>query len=241
MARNSYFKFKQFVIQQAHCAMKVCTDAATFGAWVEIGTSKHVLDIGTGTGLLALMLAQKYPHVFIDAVEYDENAALQAQQNVMESPFSKQIRVIHTAIQDYYPDRTYDCIVSNPPFFQSDLRSPENQLKNVAHHADTLNFMDLISAVDRLLHAEGHFCVLLPTDEGAVFLQLMTEQGWQLEQNVFLQHHPEKRAFRTFMRFVRRQFAQDVYAESSLYIYEKDSITYGQAFQELMKEYYLKL
>lgn len=241
MARNSYFQFKQFVIQQEHCAMKVCTDASTFGAWVKIGASQQVLDIGTGTGLLALMVAQKCPDVCIDAVEYDEKTAMQAHANVAGSPFSEQIRVIHTAIQDFNPGRTYDCIISNPPFFQSDLRSVENHLKNVAHHADTLNFADLILSVDRLLSTHGHFCVLLPTDEGAVFLQMMTAQGWFLEQSVFLHHHAGKRAFRSFMRFSRGRGTTDQVAESSLYIYEKDGITYDRAFKELMKEYYLKL
>src|SRR5262245_58656662 len=140
---NSYFQFKQFVIHQEHCAMKVTTDGCLFGAWVaaskagNAAAGKHVLDIGTGTGLLSLMYAQKHPHAQIDAIEIDEAAAQQAADNFAASPWQKRLQLIHSDIKDYRPSHPYDTIISNPPFYENQLSSG-NAKKNMAHHSSSI-------------------------------------------------------------------------------------------------------
>src|SRR5450631_830225 len=121
---NSYFRFKQFVIQQDRSTMKVCTDSCVLGAWtaLQLGQVKTILDIGTGTGLLALMLAQKSEGL-IDAVESDPESAGQARENIGQSSWSDRIRVVEKDARDYLNETHYDFIITNPPFFESDLRS----------------------------------------------------------------------------------------------------------------------
>ena len=126
---NSYFQFKQFIIHQDRCAMKVTTDACLFGAWVaeedksEKIITKNVLDIGTGTGLLSLMYAQKNSLANIDAIEIDEDAYIQAKENVAASPFAERINIIHDDIKRFTFSKKYDCIISNPPFYEKEIRS----------------------------------------------------------------------------------------------------------------------
>ena len=157
--------------------MKVCTDACTLGAWADLENASRILDIGTGTGLLALMAAQRNPSADIDAVELDADAFSQAADNVRKSAFSSRIRVVHSSIQGFESDLTYDCIITNPPFFQSDLRSPDTA-KNLAHHAASLSFDQLLFAIDRLLTDSGSCHILLPADEAVVFSQKAEGLGW---------------------------------------------------------------
>src|ERR1700684_2120654 len=141
---NSYFRFKQFIIHQDKSAMKVCTDSCIFGAWTvkHLNGAKKILDAGAGTGLLSLMLAQKSESQ-IDSIELDPDSAVQALENIMASPWSKRIRLLEGNVL-YYPLRSeYDFIISNPPFFDSDLRSPMEK-KNKAKHEETLKLDELI-------------------------------------------------------------------------------------------------
>lgn len=117
MAKNSFFRFKQFVVNQDKCAMKVCTDACVLGAWADVEGAEKILDIGTGTGLLALMVAQRNSNAEIDAVELDQDAFSQAIENVKTSSFSERIKVVNSSIQGFSPSYQYDFIVTNPPFF----------------------------------------------------------------------------------------------------------------------------
>ncbi|MBL7730209.1 MAG: methyltransferase, partial [Chitinophagaceae bacterium] len=133
---NTCFKFKQFLINQDRCAMKVTTDACLFGAWVAErlrNAEGNCLDIGTGTGLLSLMLAQKAAGIFTVAVEIDADCAEQARENIEASPWKQQVVVKEADILQYTPANQYDFIISNPPFYQDDLKSPDTR-KNVAHH-----------------------------------------------------------------------------------------------------------
>jgi tRNA1Val (adenine37-N6)-methyltransferase len=241
MPRNHSFRFKQFAVQQERCAMKVCTDACVLGAWAEIGeaatqsTPLRLLDIGTGTGLLALMLAQRYPQLVIDAVELDGAAAEQARENVAASPFAERIRVQQEAIQDFRPEVLYDHIVTNPPFFQSDLRSPDAGV-NRAHHAESLSLAELLVAVERLLRPEGTWQVLLPVAEGNLLGQLAAERGWVPTRQLLLTHQPGHRPFRQLTTYGR---AAATYAPEELFIYENEGKTYSPDFRELLKDYYL--
>jgi len=160
------FQFKQFTIHQDLCAMKVGTDGVLLGAWANGG--KQILDIGTGTGVIALMMAQRFPDAQVTAIDIDEGAARQAQANVDASPFADRVEVIHSSLQDYsLPiNNTFtkiNSIVSNPPFFVDALKAPSHQ-RSVARHADTLSYAQLMQSASRLLANDGELSVIIPFD-----------------------------------------------------------------------------
>ena len=238
MARNSFFKFKQFTIQQDRCAMKVCTDACVFGGWADVENDEHILDIGTGTGLLSLMTAQRNKNAKISTVEIEAEAFSQAKENIENSPFADRIEIYHSAIQDFSSLEKFDCIISNPPFFQSDLRSPDSKI-NQAHHSDSLTFRVLLSAVNRLLTETGKFNILLPIDESIIFQELAEKSGLVLIRKLTLFHQNGKKPFRSLMLFLRSETADNRLISDDLFIYEEDGKTYHPKFAELMKDFYL--
>lgn len=156
---ENMFQFKQFVIEQELCAMKVGTDGVLLGAWARGG--QRVLDIGTGTGVIALMMAQRYPEAQVTAIDIDEGAVRQTLLNVETSPFTTQIVVRHEPIQEHQGE--YDAIVSNPPFFIDSLAAPDLQ-RNMARHTETLSYGQLMQAAYRLLTDDGEFSVVVPFD-----------------------------------------------------------------------------
>jgi tRNA1Val (adenine37-N6)-methyltransferase len=238
MARNSGFQFKQFTVRQDQCAMKVCTDACVLGAWADVVDADRILDIGTGTGVLSLMAAQRNCYGMIDAVEIDAEAFYQAGENVEHSPFHDRIRIYHTAVQEFQPGHQYDVIITNPPFFQSDLLSPVVK-KNIAHHATLLDIDELLYAVSRLLKPNGRFNILFPIEEGNQFRKKAGQAGYHLSRKLTLYHQKGKRAFRQLMTFQKMQPVDDKVAEQVLFIYEDDGRTYCPAFKDLLKDFYL--
>lgn len=238
MARNSFFQFKQFTVQQDKSAMKVCTDACVLGAWADINGAERILDIGAGTGLLSLMAAQRNENAIVNAVELNADAFVQATENTLNSPFNGRIKVVNQAIQDFYSEQLFDRIVTNPPFYQSDLRSPDSKI-NQAHHAASLNFEDLLLSVDRLLTKDGQWNILLPVDEGIVFLEMAEKSGWILVRKLTLFHQNGKKPFRWIMVFQRHNGADYRSVNADLFIYEDDGKTYHPAFKKLMKDFYL--
>ena len=153
------FQFKQFIIEQELCAMKVGTDGVLLGAWAKGGP--RILDIGTGTGIIALMMAQRYPEAQVTAIDIDEGAVRQAEQNVSQSPFLGRISVLQQAVQEHLGE--YESIVSNPPFFIDSLQAPDEQ-RNMARHTATLSYAELMKAAYRLLADNGEFSVVIPFD-----------------------------------------------------------------------------
>ena len=161
---NEYFKFKQFTVFHDHCAMKVGTDGVLLGSWAEGG--RKILDIGTGTGLIALMLSQRFNDSYIDAIEIDSDAVNQAKSNVDSTCFGKRINIFHSSIQDYADECTeqnikYDCIVSNPPFFTEDTECPEAK-RHAARHTDSLTYSELFECAAKLLDTKGLFSIIVP-------------------------------------------------------------------------------
>ena len=156
------FQFQQFFVGQEHCAMKVGTDGVLLGAWAEGG--QQILDIGTGTGVVALMMAQRYVSAHIDAIEVDCDAAGQAADNVRLSPFASRISVTHTALQDFSPIETYDSIVCNPPYFLNSLKAPEAS-RSMARHAgeNSLTFRDIFVFAKSNTTEAGVVNVVVPT------------------------------------------------------------------------------
>ena len=159
------FAFKQFVIEQDRCAMKVGTDGVLLGAWARGG--RQVLDVGTGTGVIARMMAQRYADAQVTAIDLDEDAVDQARQNVQASVFSERVTVCCQPVQPFSRQTgqqgRYDAVVSNPPFFIDALRAPDKQ-RAVARHADTLTYGELMQAAVRLLAEDGELSVVVPFD-----------------------------------------------------------------------------
>ena len=171
MSRDS-FKFKQFVVHQERCAMKVGTDGTLLGAWAELNQyDGRVLDIGTGTGLIALMMAQRYPEAHVTAIDIDEMAVSQAAENVRNSPFTNRIKVLKADVKAFETTEMFDSIVCNPPFFNNALLCPDNQ-RTQARHTLSLSYRDLMAAAWRLLSEEGLFSVIIPNN---FFQQLESE------------------------------------------------------------------
>jgi tRNA1Val (adenine37-N6)-methyltransferase len=155
------FQFKRFKIEQDLCAMKVGTDGVLLGAWARGGG--RMLDVGCGTGVIALMLAQRYPQGRVTALDIDKGAVRQTEQNVAQSPFADRVEVIQGAVQTFGSKDCYDAIVSNPPFFVDSLNAPDPQ-RNIARHAETLTYNQLMQAAWRLLKDDGELSVVVPFD-----------------------------------------------------------------------------
>ena len=238
---NSYFQFKEFIVHQEKCALKVCTDSCLFGAWVADKTGnmgfapKNILDIGTGTGLLSLMVAQKTA-AQIDAVELDINAFNQASENFKNSSWSDQIRAFHSDIKLFKPRHKYDLIISNPPFFQNDLLSKNNE-KNASKHDSTLTLEDLINLVKNLLTDEGKFAVLLPWKKADNFEKSAALISLYAESKVEVKQTPAHNYFRTMFIFGKKNTFSE---KKSLTIKDSDN-AYPKEFAELLKDYYLHL
>lgn len=226
---NDYFAFKRFVVRQERCAMKVGTDGCLLGAWAHGG--QHILDVGTGTGLIAMMMAQRFPESSVMAVDIDSEAVLQAQENVDGSPFRKQITVQRTDFLKWDADGKYDAIVSNPPFFIDSLMSPDAQ-RSVARHTVTLTYEELMRKSYALLSDEGECSVVVPFDcrsrmEGAAAIA-----GFVLSR-VCAVKTTERKPPRRYLLAFRKGASNGV---------ESTELVIGSAeFTDMMHEFYLKM
>ena len=184
---NSYFQFKQFIIQQDRSAMKVTTDACLFGAWAaqEVKSKnekvKNILDIGAGTGLLSLMFAQKNSSAIIDTIEIDNDAYEQAKENVAASPFSDRINIINGDVKTFSFSKKYDVIISNPPFYENEIKSL-NEKKNIAHHHSGLLLEELINIIKLNLAPSGDFYLLLPFKRNKEFKEILLKQDLHIKK-----------------------------------------------------------
>lgn len=239
MSQNT-FAFKQFTIIQDKCAMKVGTDAVLLGAWVKTYGVRRALDIGTGTGVIALMIAQK-SGAEIDAIEIDPHAATEAKENANNSPWSERIHVQHISLQDFarIADQKYDLIVSNPPYFVDSLPSSEAN-RTTARHTVHLPFSELIRSAAKLLSKEGKLYVILPVKEGEQFIQLAAEHRLHLRRITRVRSNPDKPDKRWLMQF---GFAPKPQISDSILVMEKDPQvrhSYTDEYKELTRDYYLQ-
>ncbi len=238
---NTYFQFKQFTIQQDKTQMKVCTDSCLFGAWVanEINNQTSpstILDIGTGTGLLSLMIAQKINGSHIDAVEPDATSAQQAKENFAASAWSEKLKVFECRIQDFTAEKKYDFIVSNPPFYEDDLLS-KSDAKNRANHHTGLRFSEWMSCTKSLLSEGGSFAVLLPYRRANEFEVLANEAHYFVNKKVGVKPTENHPYFRSMLLFSKEQ--KGVLQEEV--IIKNKGNEYSSAFHFLLKDYYLYL
>ena len=232
-----FFQFKQFVVHQDRCGMKVGTDGVLLGAWAEGG--KHILDIGTGTGLIALMLAQRYQDAEITGVELNEQAALQAQENVDASPFSPQITIENVPIQRFSLQTSlqghFDSIVSNPPFYHS-LKS-KNHERTLARHTESLTFIELFEAVSLLLAPEGCFSAVIPIEQMDNFLAEAHIKGLFISRIVKVKTVETKQAKRCLVAFAKQP--PTTFKEEEATIRDVDG-QYTAWYSQLTGDFYLK-
>ena len=220
--------------------MKVCTDACLFGAYVaskfQVTSNKfHVLDIGAGTGLLSLMLTQKNEHAQVDAVEIDRSSAEQAKDNFKNSQWKERLHIHHQDIQQFGFNK-YDLVISNPPFYENDLKS-DNAKRNLALHGTALGLDDLLDVVQKHLGNNGKFAVLLPYHRAANFVNHAMLKDLFLHEEVCVKQTPKHPYFRCMLLFGRNKIPT---RHSDICIKEKND-DYSGEFAELLKDYYLKL
>jgi tRNA1Val (adenine37-N6)-methyltransferase len=237
---NHFFKFKQFTIFQDKCAMKVCTDACLFGGWLadnaELGSAKQVLDIGAGTGLLSLMLAQKLQEAKIDAVEIDLHAAEQAKENFEGSDWAARLNLVNMPVQKLNPEIKYELIISNPPFFENDLKSSDHK-RNMALHSTVLGLDELFDFVNNNIDDNGFFAVLIPYHRTQQCLQLANQRGFYLAESVQVRQTPKHDFFRSMLLFGK----QPSEAVENLIVIKDANNAYTEEFVRLLKDYYLHL
>lgn len=240
---SPYFKFQRFVVWHDQCAMKVGTDGVLLGTWVKIPEDKwkslHILDIGTGSGLIALILAQRSEHhhsVLIDAIDIDSAAAAQASYNFRLSPWNARLNSFHSMLQDWQHG-PYDLIVSNPPYFVDSLKNPD-KAREMARHTDTLSYAELTEHAHRLLKEDGKLAVILPADAENEFLAHAKRQGMQVERITRVYSKPDKETPLRILLMLQKTKKGIVATEDTLYIESEDSPR-SEAYQALTKEFYL--
>lgn len=235
---NHYFQFKQFTIHQDKCAMKVSTDACIQGAWTPIANDVvHVLDIGAGTGLLSLMLAQRNSNIYIDAIELDADAAIQVQENISASPWADRVDVMQGDVTTHPFTRQYDMIICNPPFFNNSLLGDDAQ-RNSVRHTISLSYDALLAVLQNVLKPAGYAAILLPTAEHDVWTQLLIKNGWGITQ--LLQVHPKETGGYNRVVSLCSKHPSTATEVTQLQIYKQGG-GYTDAFTQLLQPFYLKL
>lgn len=238
--KNAPFRFQQFEIAQDQCAMKVGTDGILLGAWAPISHSKRILDIGAGTGLIGLMLAQRTENAAVVLVEVDEKAAQQARENAKHSPFGQRVTTVDSPIQDYTEEgRGFDLIVSNPPFFTGGVLS-EQQGRASVRHTVKLSHQDLMRSVQRLLAPQGSFCLILPWLEGLRFIELAESYQLYPQRITSVSPSPEKPANRILMQLKSTPNADVLKDALSIYEAAGADAKRHPSFQTLTEDFYLQ-
>ncbi|MHB1178789.1 MAG: tRNA1(Val) (adenine(37)-N6)-methyltransferase [Daejeonella sp.] len=230
------FQFKQFCVDQTHCGMKVNTDAALLGALAEMHHPRRILEIGTGTGVIALMIAQRYPESTIDAVEIDESAAKTAGLNFKNSPFGDRINLVASSFEKYFetmPGKKYDLIVSNPPYFINALKSHE-AAKNLARHTDVSFFEDLISGSAQHLSQQGLIYLILPLDTAQLVVKISAERGnLSVRKQILIHSFPVSEPYRCILVL---GFERSEPEHRNFIIYDAQNV-YSDEYRILLKDY----
>lgn len=236
---NQWFRFKHFTLQQDKCAMKVGTDGVILGAWMDVNNAKTALDIGTGTGLLALMLAQRSPALQIDAIEIDADAATQAMENVAESQFHKQISIWNVDFNEYskHCNYKYDLIISNPPFFRDSLK-PDSMGRAMARHTETLTLGQLLSGVKKLLSPQGKLSIILPFELVMSLIDMAAIHNLFPGRILKVIPVPGKDAKRGCIEF---SFKKKEVVEDSLVIEVGGRHHYSEEYKKLTQDFYLDM
>ena len=236
----SVFQFKQFSVNQDQTAMKIGTDGVLLGAWTPIENNPiSILDIGTGTGIIALMLAQRCDAEQIDALEIDESAYEQAVENFENSPWGDRLFCFHAGLDEFIeePEEEYNLIVSNPPFFSEDYRSA-NEQRDLARFQEAMPFEELVEAADLLLSENGIFSVIIPFNEEDRFIELCAEVELFPIKITRVKGTPNTKIVRSLLAFKRFELA--ILTSDELVI-EINRHEYTSEYIALTKDFYLKM
>ncbi len=232
-----YFHFKKFSVRHDRSGMKVGTDAALLGAWTDVRQATQILDIGTGTGVIALMLAQRASEsVTIDAVEIEDQAYADAQENIAASPWHDRIHLHHSAIQNFSPSTKFDLIVSNPPYFQKSYKPPTAQ-RITARHTQQLTFDEILNIAEKLLAPNGKLNLILPFTEGSQFIELAMHKGLYCTRKWIFRTRENKSVERFLLEF---RWARKDLDEGEILLYSSGE-EWSAGYKELMQAFYLKI
>ena len=235
---NTHFNFKQFSVQQNLCSMKVGTDGVLLGAWTNTDNANNILDIGTGTGLIALMLAQR-SNANITAVDAEANAYQQAKINFDASQWTNRLQLVHSKIQDFHSDQLFDLIVSNPPYF-SGYYSSENLSRDIARSADALlPYDELISSAKNSLIANGRLSLILPADQQEKIIAIANQNELALSRLTFVKTKNTKEAKRILLEFVNNSNQVNSIIDELIIQSDDNGRVYTQEYINLTKDFYL--
>ena len=242
MGHKDYFEFKRFVVHQRHAAMKVGTDGTLLGSLGEGGD--RILDIGTGTGLISLMMAQRFPESEITAIEIDENAVIDARRNFAESPFCNRLHLLHTSLKDFVAERIrgndggmlFDSIVCNPPYFDDSLESKDLS-RTRARHTSSLPFHELISSAYKLLEDKGVFSVCIPPEVLDKFSAECLINGFGLKTVYAIRSVPRKPNPKRYIMIYQKNFAAEP-QEYSCCLQDADG-SRSDWYADLLRDFYL--
>jgi len=232
---GNIFRFKRFEVDQAGCAMRINTDGVLLGAMADFDQPLKILDIGTGTGVIALMLAQRFASAAIDAVEIDGSAASAASINSLNAPFSDRMKIYHTAIEDYQTLSRYDLIVSNPPFFVNDLKNKEKR-KEIARHTHADFFELLLCKAAALMSSRGVFWLVLPVKQAEKVIRYAVLRQLFPVKIIHIYSDKTKVAFRQIVCL--GFMPQMPVIHEHFYIYETEGV-YTSEYRDLLKDYFL--
>lgn len=231
------FNFKKFSVEDAGATMKVGTDAVLLGVCADVARSSRILDIGTGCGVVALILAQRTDgKSLVDGVEIDEESALVAGKNFADSPWSDRLSVKNASVQDFaeHAPEKYDLIVSNPPFFNNSLKSPD-KTRNLARHTEALPFPELVGSAAKLLSPSGKMTMILPLPESEILIATAEEKGFFLESKTLICNKSDKDVVRVV--FTLRKTKPEQVKVSKLTIRNTDN-TYTAEYLERTRDFY---
>ena len=230
------FRFKHFSIAQDNCAMKVGTDGTLLGAWVKANNPQQVLDIGTGTGLIAMMMAQRFENANIKALELDIDASQQAAENFQNTKWSDRLFLEHISFQEFQHTASFDLIVSNPPYFENNLKNSDKK-RTKARHTDTLSFESLIEGSAKLLSESGSLAIIIPSGIKSNIEKIAKNYQLHLNRLCWVKGNDKKPIKRALLQFSFREYPLD---ENTLII-EKERHVYTDKYTELCKDFYLNM
>lgn len=233
---NPYFKFQKFTVYHDQCAMKVGTDGVLLGAWVDVSNATNGLDIGTGTGLISLMMAQRSSSLNIMAIDIDDSAIDQAKTNINQSPYHNRITTQKVPLQELPSDNKYDLIVSNPPFFNDSLKSSDNQ-RNLARHTDSLPLEDLLESASKLLTNRGKLSLIYPHEYKERLISLAPQYNLSISRLTDVYPTPTSPPKRILIELSRENLPT---CENKLVIEESRHI-YSADFKVLVEDFYLNV
>ena len=233
---NDYFQFKQFTIRQDRCALKVGTDGMLLGAWTRYANALRILDIGTGTGVLALIAAQRNNRAVIDAVEIDREAMEQARENVAASPWPDRIRVHWADVRNWKPAEGYDLVLCNPPFFKGHLTSHDPRTA-LAKHEHALSLGQLVREADRFCNPHGRLCMIMPLDRLPELKSLTGANGFVLSRECLVSYRANKRPKRVLVELSHTFDIELMTAEMAV---EREPGEYTLEYKALLRDLKLR-